>query len=50
MNTACSWSSDGCWETSCGESFTINDEMTPMECGMCFCCFCGLPLVQLEEA
>jgi len=40
----CTWEPDepesNWYETSCGESFTINDG-TPADNGMKFCCFCG---------
>lgn len=46
----CEWSSDsGCWESSCGQEFIINDEQTPTDCNMRFCCFCGHELVQAKE-
>ncbi len=29
------------WYSGCGQDFMINDEQTPLECGMKFCMFCG---------
>lgn len=38
------WDSD-CWETTCGNAFTLNDG-TPRDNRMRFCCYCGLKLAQ----
>lgn len=45
----CVWTHDGGdgWETTCRESFNINEGMTPSECDIKFCCFCGKPLEEL---
>lgn len=38
---ACLWNNDdGCWETTCGNAFEINDG-TPAENDMTYCCYCG---------
>jgi hypothetical protein len=37
----CLWNNvDGCWETTCGNAFEINDG-TPAENNMTHCCYCG---------
>lgn len=38
----CTWTDDegGCWDTSCGHRFVVNDG-TPSENSMAYCCFCG---------
>jgi hypothetical protein len=37
----CLWNNvDGCWETTCGNAFEINDG-TPSENNMTYCCYCG---------
>ena len=37
----CLWNNvDGCWETTCGNAFEINDG-TPSENNMPYCCYCG---------
>ena len=37
----CLWNNvDGCWETTCGNAFEINDG-TPAENNMTYCCYCG---------
>ena len=37
----CLWNNvDGCWETTCGNAFEINDG-TPAENHMKYCCYCG---------
>ena len=37
----CLWNNvDGCWETTCGNAFEINDG-TPSENHMTYCCYCG---------
>lgn len=45
----CAWVQDsyGTWETSCGNSFEIN-EGTPHDNEMAYCAFCGLPIEQHE--
>lgn len=46
VGKSCTWSSDGgTYETSCRNYFLINDEDTPTDCKMIFCCFCGKPLI-----
>lgn len=46
----CTWvqDSDGIWNTDCEHSFVINNEDTPLENGMVFCCYCGSPLAEME--
>ena len=37
----CLWHNvDGCWETTCGNAFEINDG-TPAGNNMTYCCYCG---------
>ena len=37
----CLWNNvDGCWETTCGNAFEINDG-TPAGNHMAYCCYCG---------
>ena len=39
---------EGIWETLCGNAFTFV-EGTPQDNKIKFCCYCGRPIVQIEE-
>lgn len=47
-NGTCVWQQDGegswMWKTKCGQWFSIDEDGSPSDCEMAFCCFCGLRL------
>ena len=48
----CRWFQDEDFEemygTECNNEFDLfDDEQSPAGLGMCYCCFCGLPLVEV---
>jgi|WetSurMetagenome_2_1015567.scaffolds.fasta_scaffold328114_2 hypothetical protein len=48
----CVWSREeitGCFDTSCGQAFVLNDG-TLVENGMRFCCYCGKTIVEVVDA
>lgn len=48
MDETCTWTKDpdGYWATDCGEAFEIAAG-SPDQNGLRYCCFCGLPLVEV---
>jgi hypothetical protein len=44
----CEWKQDenGAWWTDCGNGFEFNNEGSPKDNKMKFCCYCGKPLIQ----
>jgi len=51
--TACMWKLDdpdyNTWGTECGHFFSL-DEGTPTNNRMAFCCYCGKPIKEIQNA
>jgi hypothetical protein len=37
------------WDTECGEAFCLTDGLSPTECAMKFCPFCGKSIAEKEK-